>query len=249
MKINRPVYLSLFISICSYLAHITAAGHYCLIRFGLVRRPPFLAIISGYKYNTLHRIYHMKIARRLVSVLVRSPLRSSTLKMVKCIIPVTEESGSIILTCHTPWKRLLIQWCMEKKFALIVSNGEWTSKRGGDLERSGKGFRDLRSIVRHLQQKGRIIMSGDNFNELDNCPVRFLGKDRNVSLLPTRIAKVAKVPLIPTIPVFSHGEVILEQVHQKEDKNRKPDSVNSIKQFLEELEKQLRMNPFISNFY
>lgn len=209
MTSNKPAYLSICISICSLLAHLIAAIHFCFINAGLLKTPSYLKITLARKYKTLCTIWHTRIVRRMVSALVRSPLRNSTLRLVNFNIPLPANSGCIILICHTPWERLLVQCCLENDFALIIAYEKWTHKRGGKLQREGKGFNELRGIIKYLKQDGRIIMTADNFNQLNNCPVKFLGNYLNGELLPTRLARVAQVPLIVAIPVLEMETLIL----------------------------------------
>lgn len=245
MTSNKPVYLSICISICSLLAHLTAGIHFGLITAGLLKTPLYLKVASGGKYESLCNIWNTRIVRRMVSALVRSPLRNSTLRLVNFNIPLPAKSGCIILICHTPWKRLLVQCCIENDLALIIAFGNWTHKRGGKLQREGKGFNELRGIVKHLEKNGRIIMTVDNFNDLNNCPVKFLGNHANAELLPTRLARIAQVPLIAAIPVFRDGTINFIHGPKSDYKILQPDPCSVIQNLLFALENEIKLDPSI----
>ena len=246
MTSNKPVYLRICISICSLLAHLTAAIHVGLISAGLLKTPLYLKVAAGGKYVSLHNIWNTRIVRRMVSALVRSPLRNSTLRLVNFNIRLPANSGCIILICHTPWKRLLVQYCIENDLALIIAYGQWTNKRGGKLQREGKGFNELRGIVKHLEKNGRIIMTVDNFNDLNNCPVKFLGSDANAELLPTRLARITQVPLIAAIPIFRDGTVDFIHGQKSDYGTLQPDPCSVIQNFLSALENEIKIDPSIS---
>ena len=246
MTSNKPVYLNICISMCSLLAYLNATIHFCFIITGLLKKPLYLKVTSGGEYKSLSKIWYTRIVRRMVSVLVRSPLRSSTLRLVNFTIPLPAHSGCIILICHTPWKRLLVQWCLENNFALIIAFGKWANKRGGKLQREGKGFNELRGIVKYLKQNGRIIMTADNFNNLNNCPVKFLGNYLNAGLLPTRLARLAQVPLIVAIPVFNNGTVNFIHMPKSDHKILQLNPGSVIQNFLFALENEIKINPSVS---
>ena len=249
MKSSKPVYLSFCIAICSLLADLCAAIHFCLLSSGLCERPPCLQAASTGTYKTLQNIWCTRIARRLISILVRSPLRSSTLRLVNFTITLPANSGCIILICHTPWKRLLVQWCIENDFGLIIAHGKWRCKKGDKVKREAQGYNEVRSLVKHLKQQGRIIMTGDIFNQLNNYPVKFLNTDLNAGLLPTRLARIAQVPLIAAIPVFKDGTLNINQVPPSACTNSQADPLNMIQHFLFALEKEIKHNPSVCNYF
>jgi hypothetical protein len=170
-----------------------------MIATGLLKRPSYILKTSGTLFKNLYNIWYARVVRRMLSVFLRTPLRKSTLGLINFRIPVPADSGCVIVICHSPWKRILAQWCLENKFALIIGGGKW-SHRKKLIQRKGAGITELRNIIRHLQQKGRVILAADFFNSLSNCPVKFLGNKYNASIVHTRLAILAKVPLIVVIP-------------------------------------------------
>jgi hypothetical protein len=146
--------------------------------------------------------WHARLVRRIVSFLVRTPLRKDILKLINFNIPVPTYQGCIIMTCHTPWKRLLTHWCLEKKFALIIGGGQWTGRKR-IIQRHGAGLTKLRELVKYLERGGRVIVIADVFNNSTNCPVKFLGNDYNASVFAERLAILTKVPILTVIPTLS----------------------------------------------
>jgi lauroyl/myristoyl acyltransferase len=102
-----------------------------------------------------------------------------------------------------------VQWCLENDFALVFANGTWPGQRKR-IQRQAKGVSNLREVVRHLKQKGKVIITCDNFNDQVNCPVKFFGNWNNASMFPARLAKLANVPLITAIPIFRNGTINIE---------------------------------------
>ncbi len=83
--------------------------HYYAVRSGFLKIPLCICIAPGGVYKNLQKIWFAQLLRRVVSVLVRSPLRIKTLRLVNFTIPATGDTGRVVVTCHTPWERLLVQ--------------------------------------------------------------------------------------------------------------------------------------------
>lgn len=145
--------------------------------------------------------------RRIVSVLVRTPLRKNILQLIN-FDPESIVPGSVIVSSHTPWARLLTQWCVENNYAMIFGWGPWTKRVS--IARHATGFNELRSLAKHLLSGGRIIIMADIFNDLSNCPVKFFEKPCNASLFPLRLAKIANTSLVTVMPALKNKMV---QVH------------------------------------
>ena len=209
LQIDKPGTLRQWIKFYGSLSYITAGIHYGLISTKLLISPSYLPHDHREAFRMLKNIWCARLVRRLVSILVRSPFRGHTLRLVSCSISLPSDSGCVIAICHTPWKRLLVQWCLENDFALVVANGTWSGQKKL-IQRQAKGFNDLRKVVRHLQQKGKVIVTCDNFNDLTNCPVKFFGNWSNASLVPARLARMAGVPLIAAIPILRNGTINIE---------------------------------------
>lgn len=250
MQTRNPFYLNICLVLCNLLSYLNAGINYYMISAGLLKVPLYLLNVPNERYKYLRNIWYTRIVRRMVSVLVRSPLRSSVLRIVNFSIPLPANSGCIIVICHTPWKRLLVQWCLEKKFACIISSYKLT--RDEKLSQSqGAGFKELRNIVKFMRLNGRIVLVADVFNNLNNCPVQFLGNYRNVSLLPVRLARAAEVPLIVAIPTLRNGTINFIQGPQFDTKMTELNSCSIIQNIISFLEIEINKNPSIwpSNVY
>lgn len=241
---KKPVYLRMCISTCALFSYIVASVHYCMISTGLLRIPSFIFNTDQGVFRDIRNIWCTRFSRKMISVLVRTPFRKSVLKLANFTVPIPSNSGCIIVTCHTPWKRLLLQWILENDFALIITSRNW-KKRKKRIKKDGKGYCELREIVGYLRQNGRIILVADNFNKLNNCPVTFLGNFQNVSLFPARLAKIAKVSLITAIPVLRNGNIYFDAGPQVDPRNMDVDSCELMQQIISFLESEIKSNPCI----
>lgn len=237
-------FLTKFISICSLFSYASACIHYCLISAGLSRAPLNISGQRRHVFTDLIQVWRARIVRRIISVLVRSPLRRPILSLVNLEIPVPADSGCVIAICHTPWKRLLVQWCLENNFAFVISNGIWTHQRKC-IQKQGKGISDLREIIKYLQEHGRIILTFDNFNKLNNCPVKFLGSRCNVSMFPARLARIAGVPLITAVPTLCDGTIQIKYGPRFDADNINANPENVMKNIIRFLEAEIKNNPGI----
>ena len=238
------VILKSFNSLCNALSIIFASVHYIIIRSGIIKTPGYLFLTDADPYPKLKDIWNAKITRRGVSVLVRSKLRKDILQLVQFNIPLPKQTGAVILTCHTPWKRLLVQWCLENHFAIIIANGLWTKNRGV-IQRQGKGYKELREIIANLKQGKSIVFAADVFNNQSDCRVKFMGALQNASIAPIRIARLAGVPLITALPVLKNGMVHVESgqtYNQPIDSNNHADVMQNIIQYFD---KEVSKNPSI----
>lgn len=249
MRSNKPYYLCICICVCNLIAHACTSIHFFLIHIRIVAKPEYFKNIHSVIYKPLFSIWQTRIVKRMISILIRSPLRMGILKLVNFSIPLPIDSGCIIIICHTPWKRLLIQWCIENNFCLIIADGKWKTNRGGKFQRSGTGVSELRNIIKFLQNKGRLIMTADNFNALNNFPVKFLGMNLNAGLLPTRFARIANVSLHYAIPVFNKGNLYFKHNPPLESESFMQNKNLVIENFLNSLENEIKLNPIVCNFY
>lgn len=206
---GKPFVLSQCLSFSSSCSYLIAGIHYCLISVKLVGSPSYLPDDQEEAFRILKNIWRARVVRAMISLLVRSPFRNCTLSLVNCSLLLPSNSGCVVAICHTPWKRLLVQWCLKNDVALVIANGTWSGQKKR-IQRQARGISDLRNVLRHLQQKGKVIITCDNFNDLSNCPVKFFGNWSNASLVPARLARIAGVPLIAAIPVFRNGMVNIE---------------------------------------
>lgn len=240
----KPYILVQFISACSILSYLSAGIHYCLITSRVLKIPFYILNGKSQLYKNLNQIWYTRFVRRVISVSVRSPLRLITLRLVNFNVTIPPDSGCVIAICHTPWKRLLVQWCLENNFSLIIAGGKWTKQRER-IQRQALGITDLRCIVKYLNQKGRIVIACDIFNNLNNCPVNFLGKHHNVSLLPARLARIAGVPLITAVPVLKKGHINFDGGPQFNSNNLNTDPGDAMQKIVSFLETEIKNNPSV----
>ena len=203
---QKPYYLLVLLAICKQLAYCCASMHYTMIKLELVKQPVYLLTLTCKKLKTLQSVWYARIVRRIISVLVRTLLRKSLLQLINFNIVTPTGTGCIIITCHTPWKRFLVQWCLENKFALIVGGGIWKNRKRS-IQNLGAGTIELRRLIRHLQLNGRVIIACDVSESFKTCPLNFLGKDTSISLFAERLATIAKVPIVTAIPVLNNNTI------------------------------------------
>ena len=221
MKTPLSIFTRACILLCRFHSHIIAAFHYSAARNSMIKIPGYIWEAPGGLYKNLQKIWFTRLLKKLVSLWVRSPLRSKALQLVHMDIPVPS-TGLIFVTCHTPWKRLLVQWFSENYYALIIDTGKSIQRRNR-LKETRKGYNELQHIIRHLKNGGRVIIAADVFNKSDNHPTEILGKPGNLSLLPARLASIAGVPLMAAVPQFRNGAIHINagprydnQIHQSD---------------------------------
>lgn len=247
-QVNKPFYLRISLMFCSFLAYSCSCVQYGMKAVFLLKIPLYILKSPAPLFKTLYGIWYARIVRRMLSVFVRTPLRKRTLQLVNFTIPVPCDSGCVIAICHTPWKRILVQWCLENNFALIISGGTWTHQKKL-IQRQGAGISELRGIVKYLQLNGRIILAADNFNNLNNCPVKFLGNNYNASIAHVRFAIIAKVPLMVVTPKLCNTSIDFTIGPQFEYSNLRLDIHKTTQDILSFLEKEIEHYPSIWSTY
>jgi len=248
MPDKKPYYLQIVFLFCSMLAYLLASFHFALMNTGVLKTPAYVSTSKAGKFKTIYTIWSARLIRRILSVLVRTPLRKGILKMVNFRLTVPVDSGSVLVTCHSPWKRLLVQWCLENEFALIIGGGKWRD-REKLIQRKGAGYTELRNIVKHLQQKGRIILAGDFFNDQEDHPVHFLGKNCNASDVPVQIALMANVPLLVVIPKLNNQTIDFITGPQLTHEDLKSDLQKAMQQIISFMEKEIENDPSLWSGY
>jgi hypothetical protein len=206
MKTPGPYYLKFWLVLCRFISHIATGLHYSAVQLNFFEIPACIWEAPGGLYNNLQKIWFVRLLKKWVSLWVRSPLRDHVLQMVNFDVQIPAGTGLIMVTCHTPWKRLLVRWFFENHYALIIDTGK-SKQRRNRLRNQRKGHNDLLHIIRHLQYGGRVIIAADVFNKSNNHPAEILGKPGNLSLLPARLARIAGVPLIAAVPRLRNGEI------------------------------------------
>ena len=116
---GKLFFLRISTIVCNHLAYITAGIHYCMVSVGFLKAPVYVLNTPGRKYKNLHNIWYARILRRMVSVLVRSPLRSNTLQLVNFTIPLPTNSGCI--NCHLRYavEKITSTMVHQKRFSIL----------------------------------------------------------------------------------------------------------------------------------
>ena len=200
----------------------------------------------GNLFKKLQWIWFVRCFRRCVSVLVRTSLRKDILQIVN-FNPDSIHSGSVIVSCHTPWARLITQWCVENKFAMIIGWGPWPQR--ANIAKHARGLNELRQLTRHLGSGGRVIIMADIFNDLYNCPVKFFEKPCNASLFPLRLAKAANASLISLIPALQNDTVKVYAGPEFFPNDHKTEPGKVMQTLLSFFESQIKKDPSVWSGY
>lgn len=219
-----------------------------MIKAGFCNAPACIQKVADKKLKTLHSVWYARLVRRTISFLVRTPARNSIVKLINLNVPISREDGCIIVICHTPWKRLLVQWCLKENFGLVIGGGRWNDERAS-IQKQGTGIAELRKLISHLQLKGRIIATADVFNDLNNCPVEFLGNHYNSSLFAERLATLAKVPIFMIIPKLSNKSIDFISGPIFSTHGLKPKNAVITRQIISFFEMEIEQSPAIWSYY
>jgi hypothetical protein len=241
---GKKMLSALFLVSGRFVSLLPAAIHYFLIAIGFLKTPTSVCIGNARRFEILKSIWHARIVRRIISFLLLTSLRNYVFAFVNDQVSFPLNSGCVIAICHTPWKKLLVQWCLENDFALIVAHGQWVGEQRR-IQKEAYGFSSLRQIVMHLRKKGKVFVTMDNFNDLDNCPVDFLGNNANAVMLPVRLAKMAHVPLEMIIPVLNSTSINFIRGPQFDLGRLKTGSPVITRELISFLENEIRNNPGI----
>ena len=246
MATTRPLYLQVFIFVCHVLATFFAAIHYAFFKIGFQKLSSIITNAPGGTYKNLEDIWFVRFFRRGASVLVRTPLRKHVLRLIN-FDPDSIVPGSVIVSCHTPWARLLTQWCVENRYAMIVGWGPWTKR--ASIARHAAGINDLRDLAKHLCSGGRIIIMADIFNDLNNCPVKFFEKPCNASLFPLRLAKIANTSLVTVIPALENEFVRIRTGPRVSLDDHKNEPGKIMQTLFSYFEKEIKQDPSVWSGY
>ena len=206
MKTPQPYYITICLFQCRFISHIVTGIHCHLVRLGFLKIPVCIREAPGGLYKNLQKIWFARLLKKLVSLWVRSPLRRDAFGLVNFDFQIPGSTGLILVTCHTPWKRLLVQWFFENHYALIIDTGK-SKQRQSRLKVQRKGHNEIAHIIRHLRFGGQVIIAADVFNKSADQPAEILGKPGNLSLLPARLARIAGVPLMAAVPQVRNGVI------------------------------------------
>ena len=197
-----------FLLVCRLLSVPFASAHFCLVWLRWQPLPACIAQCNAGVYGTLRDVWATRFTREAVTGLLKTPLRTATLTLVDAEDLPAGPGGCVIAVCHSPWFRLLAEWCRDRNAARIVAGDSWIWRTRG-VNVLG-GYHNVRALVEHLRNGGRAIVVADVFGGADECEVSFLGVTRRVSLLPARLAALAGVPLVTLLPTRHTHRVQLE---------------------------------------
>ena len=159
VSINRPSYLIVLFNLYYKLSSLIASIHIFAIERHWLRIPvKIFRCPDGFQY-TIRKIWFIRMLRRSLSLFLRTPLRKGTLSLINYKLSVPKELGCIIALPHSPWSRLMAEWCRVNNFAIVLAGGPWIN-RTGLINVPGGGFSGLRRLVKHLQLGGRVIVIG-----------------------------------------------------------------------------------------
>lgn len=236
-------FLSGLLYLYQNLAKVMATAHSYFIRTDLIRVPTAIEEAHGGTYTVLWKLWKVRMLRRTLSLLLRTPLRYMALPLVKYRLDLPEDKGCIIALCHTPWARLLARWCRTHDFALVFAGGPW-KKRTGRLNIPGGSYSGIRRLIRHLKKGGLVIVMGDNTGWSCCTPVSFMGKEQQASVLPARLAALAEVPIAAVVPHFRNNRVYLDQCLILETEKIKADRAKAIQNIFSYYEEHILHSPF-----
>jgi lauroyl/myristoyl acyltransferase len=137
---------------------------------------------------------------------------------------------------------------MKNNSTLMIASGAWI-ERAKPISKYGKGFFELRQLVKHLRAGGRVLIAADVFSDSKSCPAIFFEKSSNVSLTPARLARIAEVPLVTVVAKLEEGYINITEGTRFDhtDLNSCPDQVT--RNILGYLENEIRQLPAIWYFF
>lgn len=230
------------INICSFFSHFITTAHYAMVRLGWLKIPGCIYSTLNGVYKSLHEIWIARLFRRVVSMLLMTPFRKQTLQLVNFPPPV--KGGCIITSCHTPWIRLISQWCRATDFAIMIVSGAWI-ERAKPVCKNGKGVHELRQIINHLRAGGRVLIAGDVLVGSKTCAAIFFDEDCKVSLAPVRLARIAEVPVITAVTKLEDGRLNIREGLKFDLQAIKNNPNKTMKNILSSIEIEIRKSPSI----
>ena len=248
MTTRQPYSINICLFQCRFISHIITGLHYLLVRFRLLKIPVCILEAPGGLYKNLQKIWFSRLLKKLVSLWVRSPLRHYALRLVNFDFQIPGGKGLILVTCPTPWKRLLVRWLFENHYALIIDTGRSIQRRSR-LKARRKGHNELAHIIRHLRFGGQVIIAADVFNKSAGQPAEILGKPGNLSLLPVRLARIAGVPLMAAVPQVRNGAIHIYPGPLYDAQIRYDEMGTLMQNLLGFFEKEIRKDPSIWSYF
>lgn len=212
--------------------------HFCMFRrhvCGCLRGCP-----AGL-HATLCDLWRSRIMREVLTAAMKTRLRGAALSLVASALPAHAKTGCVMAVCHSPWFRLLAEWCRENEFALVLSSDDWNHRTRG-VNVLG-GFRNVRRLVRHLRAGGVAVVVADVFDVTRECPVTFLGESHLASILPARLAAAAGVPLAAIVPERQTNRIFLHAGPCYNVGKQSGDQQTAMRELLGFFEREISLRP------
>jgi hypothetical protein len=248
MKTQHPFCINFGVQLCRIISFVLAGQHFIVLHLGYLDIPEAILEAPGGLYKNLQKIWYSRLLKKLVSLFVRTPFRNDVFRLVNFDFEIPTGRGLIFVTCHTPWKRLLVNWFFENHYALIIDTGN-SIKRMARLKNSRKGYNELFHVIRHLRYGGSVVIAADTFDKSDNDPAEMLGKTGNLSLLPVRLARIAGVPLLTAIPQLRNGEIHIYAGPRFEPPIRNTEMGEMMQNMLGFFENEIKKDPSIWAYF
>lgn len=205
MPATKPLYLKACIAACHFLAGIVATTHYFLSLAGVIKVSRIIITAPAGRYKNLTRIWFTRFLKRSVSALLRSPLRYSATKLLTVDFYNKVTENTVIVSCHTPWARLIASWCDQNKYSMIIGGRAWQKRVG--IANYVDDLNQIKELIRYLHNGGCVIIMADVFNNDKDCPVDFMDEKYNASSFPLRLAKATNSKLITVVPQLKNDSI------------------------------------------
>lgn len=247
-QLKRPRYLIVLLYLFQMFSSILSNFHTFALKRNWIKIPSIISQSPHSLNYTIREIWLSRMLRRSLSFLVRTPLSNGTLTLINYKLSLPTETGCVIAIPHTPWSRLLAEWCRVNNFAIVLVGGPWI-KRTGSLNIPWGGFSGLKHLIKHLHNGGRVIVIGDNIGRWRCCPVHFLGRDCYASILPARLAASVGVPLLAVYPKLEDGMINIYNGFEARIEELKANKQKVMQKVFTYFEEEIRCTPSIYEPY
>lgn len=242
-QLKRPSYLIVLLHLFNFISSIISICHTFAIKRNWIKVPSIILESPYNSFFTIKEIWISRMLRRSLSLLIRTPFSRGTLSLINYKLSLPTKTGCIIAIPHTPWSRLLAEWCRENKFAFVLVGGKWIT-RTESVNIPG-GFSGIKQLIKHLHSGGRIIVIGDNIGRWRCCSVKYFGKKCNASIIPARLAASAGVPLLAVYPKLGDGMINIYNGYEASIKDIKTNQKKVMQKVFNFFENEIRNTPSI----
>lgn len=248
MSTSLSISGKIFLVLCRVFSVPLAVIHQFFLVTGVLDIPVAVTEAPGGISINLQKIWYARLLKKVVSLWVRSPFRHTAYRLVHFDFEIPAGRGLILATCHTPWKRLLVNWFYKNYYALIIDTGR-SVKRRSRLRDSRRGNNEMARLVRYLKQGGTVIIAADNFDQSDKHPARMMGKSGNLSRLPARLSRIAGVPLLAAIPQLRKDGIHIYAGPQYTPPAMESESGSMMQSLLIYFETEIKKDPSIWSYF